>query len=66
MPIQIPIGSETELEGIVDLITMEEWVWEGEDLGASWDRRPVRDSLKDKAEELLPAVNIELQMANNE
>ena len=35
-PIQIPIGAETELEGIVDLVTMEEWVWEGEDLGASW------------------------------
>jgi elongation factor G len=52
MPIQIPIGSETELEGIVDLVTMKEWVWEGEDLGASWFLRPVRDSLKDRAEEL--------------
>ncbi len=52
MPIQLPIGSETELEGIVDLITMEEWVWAGEDLGASWELRPVRDSLKDKADEM--------------
>ncbi|MCP5074872.1 MAG: elongation factor G, partial [Rhodobacteraceae bacterium] len=52
MPIQIPIGAETELEGIVDLVTMEEWVWAGEDLGASWEKRPVRDSLKDKAEQL--------------
>ncbi|TYB88526.1 elongation factor G [Oceaniovalibus sp. ACAM 378] len=50
-PIQIPIGSETELEGIVDLVTMEEWVWSGEDLGASWERRPIRDSLKASAEE---------------
>ena len=50
-PIQIPIGAETELEGMIDLVTMEEWVWAGEDLGASWEKRPVRDSLKDLAEE---------------
>ncbi|MBD3665977.1 elongation factor G [Sulfitobacter aestuariivivens] len=50
-PIQIPIGSETELEGMIDLVTMEEWVWEGEDLGASWVKKPIRDSLKDQAEE---------------
>jgi len=52
MPIQIPIGSETELEGICDLVTMEEWTWVGEDLGASWTRQPIRDSLKDRCEEL--------------
>ena len=51
VPIQIPIGAETELEGMVDLITMQEWVWEGEDLGASWQLRPIRDSLKDTADE---------------
>ncbi|MEP4529644.1 MAG: elongation factor G [Paracoccaceae bacterium] len=50
-PIQIPIGAETELEGMVDLITMEEWVWVGEDLGATWEKRPIRDSLKDLADE---------------
>jgi elongation factor G len=50
-PIQIPIGAETELEGMIDLITMEEWVWEGEDLGASWEKRPIRDSLKEQADE---------------
>ncbi|MCP5088670.1 MAG: elongation factor G [Rhodobacteraceae bacterium] len=52
MPIQIPIGAENELEGIVDLVTMEEWVWAGEDLGASWEKRPVRAELADRAEEL--------------
>ena len=50
-PVQIPIGAETELEGLVDLITMEEWVWVGEDLGATWEKRPIRDSLKDLAAE---------------
>ena len=51
-PIQLPIGAETELEGHVDLVTMKEWVWEGEDLGASWVVREIRDSLKEKAEQM--------------
>ena len=45
-PIQIPIGAENELEGIVDLVTMEEWVWAGEDLGATWERRPIATASK--------------------
>ncbi len=52
MPVQLPIGAETELEGSIDLITMQEWVYEGDDLGASWEIRPIRDSLKGKAEEM--------------
>ncbi len=50
MPIQIPIGAEDKLEGIIDLITMEEWVYLGEDLGASWERRPIRAELKADAD----------------
>jgi elongation factor G len=50
-PIALPIGAEDKLEGIVDLITMEEWTWKGEDLGASWTRQPVRAELKELAEE---------------
>ncbi len=51
IPVNFPIGAEDQLEGIVDLVTMEEWVWLGEDLGASWVRQPIRDSLKDQADE---------------
>ena len=50
MPIQIPIGAEDKLEGIIDLITMEEWVYQGEDLGASWMRQPIRAELKADAD----------------
>jgi len=50
-PIALPIGAEDKLEGIIDLIKMEEWVWEGEDLGASWVRKPIRDELKGLADE---------------
>ncbi len=51
VPVNFPIGAEDQLEGIVDLITMEEWVWQGEDLGASWVRQPIRDDLKATADE---------------
>jgi elongation factor G len=50
MPIQLPIGAEDKLEGIIDLITMEEWVYQGEDLGASWVRQPIRAELKAEAD----------------
>ena len=51
VPVGVPIGAETELEGLVDLVNMEEWLWQGEDLGASWVKAPIRDSLKDMADE---------------
>jgi elongation factor G len=50
-PIALPIGAEDKLEGIIDLIKMEEWTWKGEDLGASWTRQPIRAELKAQAEE---------------
>ncbi|HEU0221569.1 MAG TPA: elongation factor G [Paracoccaceae bacterium] len=51
-PVQCPIGAEGEFAGIVDLITEEEWVWEGEDLGASWVKRPIRESLQARCAEM--------------
>lgn len=33
LPIQLPIGSESDFRGIVDLISMEASVWQEEDLG---------------------------------
>ncbi|EDM70010.1 elongation factor G [Roseobacter sp. AzwK-3b] len=50
-PIQLPIGAEDKLEGIIDLVTMKEWVWKGEDLGASWVVQDIRDDMKELAEE---------------
>ncbi len=52
LPIHMPIGAENEFAGLVNLVTMQEWVWNSEDLGASWDLREIRPELKDKAEEL--------------
>ena len=58
-PVQLPIGAETAFAGLVDLITMEEWTWTGEDLGATWTRQPIRAELKDQADEMR-ATMIEL------
>ncbi|MGB0309721.1 MAG: elongation factor G, partial [Candidatus Puniceispirillaceae bacterium] len=52
LPIHMPIGAENEFAGLVNLITMQEWVWTSEDLGASWELRDIRPELKDKAEEM--------------
>ncbi len=51
VPVAIPIGAENELEGLVDLVTMQEWVYKGEDLGATWEKNDVRDSMKELCEE---------------
>ncbi|MGD8310181.1 MAG: elongation factor G, partial [Chromatiales bacterium] len=50
LPIQIPIGAENEFEGLISLITMQEWVWKGEDLGARWVTQPIRPELQEQAE----------------
>ena len=52
LPLHMPIGAESEFAGLVNLITMQEWVWDNEELGATWQLREVRPELKDKAEEM--------------
>lgn len=58
--LQLPIGTESDFLGVIDLVTMEAIVWRGEDLGASYDVIPlaecndiplVDDELKAKAAE---------------
>ena len=49
--IQLPIGAESEFAGIVDLVEMNALVWQGEDLGASWDVVDIPEDLVDLAEE---------------
>ena len=52
LPIHMPIGAESEFAGLVNLITMQEWVWDNEELGATWQLREIRPEFKDKAEEM--------------
>ena len=43
--VQLPIGAEAAFTGIVDLVEMKALVWQGEDLGASWDEVDIPEDL---------------------
>ena len=49
--LHLPIGVESEFEGVVDLITMKAVVWHDESLGAKFDVVEIPADLKEKAEE---------------
>ena len=51
LPLQLPIGAEADLKGIVDLVKMKGVVWQNEDLGAKFDYVEIPEDLKDKAKE---------------
>jgi elongation factor G len=51
VPIQLPIGSETTLRGIVDLVRMKAVVWESEGLGANFHDEDIPADMLAKAEE---------------
>jgi len=47
----LPIGAESEFEGIIDLIKMKAIVWDSDVLGAKFSEKDVPDNLADKASE---------------
>jgi elongation factor G len=49
VPIQLPIGSESTFKGIVDLVEMNAHVWDGEELGATFQVVEIPVDLKEKA-----------------
>ena len=50
--LQLPIGSESDFQGVVDLIGMRALVWEGDvKLGEDYEVREIPADLADKAEE---------------
>jgi len=52
VPIQLPIGSEENFEGVVDLVKMKEIVWDAEAaMGSAYYEQDIREDLQAKAEE---------------
>ncbi|CAM5768922.1 elongation factor G [Labrys miyagiensis] len=50
--IQLPIGSESNFKGVVDLVRMKAVVWSGESLGAEFDANlPIPEDMVEKANE---------------
>ncbi|MDO8379436.1 elongation factor G [Phenylobacterium sp.] len=51
VPIQLPIGSEASLKGIVDLVRMKAVVWDNDGLGATYRDEEIPADMLAKAEE---------------
>ncbi len=52
MPFQLPIGAEDKFEGVIDLVTMKEIVWdEDAAMGSNYHVQDIRPELQDKADE---------------
>ncbi|MCX7338694.1 MAG: elongation factor G [Alphaproteobacteria bacterium] len=47
--LQLPIGSESDFVGVIDLVKMEAIVWQDDSLGAKFDILPIPDDLRAKA-----------------
>jgi elongation factor G len=47
--IQLPIGSEMDFKGVIDLVRMKAIVWEDEALGAKYNDAEIPDNLKEQA-----------------
>ena len=48
--LQIPVGMEADLKGIVDLVKMKAVIWQNEDLGAKFDLVDIPSELKEQAD----------------
>ena len=51
IPIQIPIGSEENFKGVIDLINMRGIIWDDESLGAKYDVIDIPEDMVEKASE---------------
>ncbi len=49
--LQLPIGAEGDYVGLIDLVKMKALIWQGEDLGASWDEVEIPAELAEQADE---------------
>jgi len=49
--LQLPIGIEDTLKGVVDLVEMKALIWQGDELGAKYHEEEIPDDLKEKAAE---------------
>ena len=45
--LQVPVGIESSLTGVVDLVKMKAQIWKNEALGAEWEYKDIPDDLKE-------------------
>jgi len=47
VPIQLPIGSEEQFRGVVDLVAQEAIYWQEENMGVAFEKGPIPDEMRD-------------------
>lgn len=58
--VQVPIGSEADFEGMVDLVSMKAYIFKSEKMGAEYEIQEIPADMKEKAQELRAALLDEL------
>ncbi len=49
--LQLPVGAESDYDGLIDLILMKHIVWKGDDLGALYEYKDIPENMRDQADE---------------
>jgi len=56
LPLQLPVGAESDFEGVVDLIEMKELIWDRETLGAQYETRDIAPERQESAQAAREAI----------
>src|SRR3984957_20648673 len=66
IPVQCPIGAESEFKGMVDLVRMRAYLFHDETLGADWDETDIPDDLVEKCKKMRSELLEELATIDEE
>lgn len=66
IPVQCPIGAESEFKGMVDLVKMKAYVFHDESLGADWDETEIPEDLVEKCQKMRSELLDELATIDEE
>lgn len=66
IPVQCPIGAESDFKGMVDLIKMRAYYFHDETLGADWDEKEIPEDLLEKCKAMRQTLLEELATIDEE